>query len=94
MKVRIAVGLGATALSADSFAAVVRALRPLGFDSVWISEVLTGPGPFGVEQGQGVIEQLAAEADGRYRVGKVNVFEQQDLGVRYRITAIPTLLFF
>jgi len=44
VKVRIAVGLGATALDADMFAAVVGALGPLGFDSLWISEVLTGPG--------------------------------------------------
>jgi probable F420-dependent oxidoreductase len=45
VKVRIAVGLGATALDADTFTAVVGALGPLGFDSLWISEVLTGPGP-------------------------------------------------
>lgn len=45
MKVRIAVGLGATALDADTYTAVVGALGPLGFDSLWISEVLTGPGP-------------------------------------------------
>ena len=45
MKVRIAVGLGATALDADVFGSVVTSLRPLGFDSVWISEVLTGSGP-------------------------------------------------
>jgi probable F420-dependent oxidoreductase len=45
MKVRIAVGLGATALDAGTFPAVVGALGPLGFDSLWISEVLTGPGP-------------------------------------------------
>lgn len=45
MKVRIAVGLGGTAVDADTFAAVVGALGPLGFDSLWISEVLTGPGP-------------------------------------------------
>lgn len=45
MKVRIAVGLGATALDADTFTAVVSALGPLGFDSLWISEVLTGAGP-------------------------------------------------
>jgi probable F420-dependent oxidoreductase len=44
-KVRIAVGLGATALDADVFTGVVTALAPLGFDSVWISEVLTGSGP-------------------------------------------------
>jgi probable F420-dependent oxidoreductase len=45
MKVRIAVGLGGAALDADTFTAVVSALGPLGFDSLWISEVLTGPGP-------------------------------------------------
>src|ERR1700722_9254656 len=39
-----------------------------------------------------VVEQLAEEADGRFRVGKVNVFDQQDLGVRYRITAVHTLV--
>jgi len=45
LKIRIAVGLGAATLDADSFAAVVGALGPLGFDSLWISDVLTGPGP-------------------------------------------------
>ena len=45
MKVRIAVGLGAAAVDADTFTAVVSALGPLGFDSLWISDVLTGPGP-------------------------------------------------
>lgn len=41
-----------------------------------------------------VIEQLATESDGRLRVGKVNVFEQQDLAVHYGISAVPTLLVF
>lgn len=45
VKVRIAVGLGAAPLGADTFTGVVTALRPLGFDSLWVSEVLTGPGP-------------------------------------------------
>jgi probable F420-dependent oxidoreductase len=45
VKVRIAVGLGAAALDAAAFGTVVTALRPLGFDSLWVSEVLTGPGP-------------------------------------------------
>jgi probable F420-dependent oxidoreductase len=45
MKVRIALGLGATALDADTFTSVVTDLRPLGFDSLWMSEVLSGPGP-------------------------------------------------
>ncbi|HEY0812256.1 MAG TPA: LLM class flavin-dependent oxidoreductase [Pseudonocardia sp.] len=45
MKVRIAVGLGGGGVDADTFTTVVSALGPLGFDSLWISEVLTGPGP-------------------------------------------------
>lgn len=41
-----------------------------------------------------VLEQVAAEAGGRLRIGKVNVFEQQDLAVHYGISAVPTLLLF
>ena len=41
-----------------------------------------------------VIDEIAAEAGGRFRVGKVNAWEQQDLAVRYRISAVPTLLVF
>jgi probable F420-dependent oxidoreductase len=44
MKVRIAIGLGASSLEVDAFAAVVARLRPLGFDSLWIAEVLSGEG--------------------------------------------------
>ncbi|HEY0542114.1 MAG TPA: LLM class flavin-dependent oxidoreductase [Actinoallomurus sp.] len=45
MKIRIAVGLGPTELDADRFAALVADLAELRFDSLWVSEVLTGPGP-------------------------------------------------
>jgi probable F420-dependent oxidoreductase len=45
MKVRLAIGLGGTPLAVDDFAAVVAAMAELGFDSLWISEVLTGAGP-------------------------------------------------
>ena len=45
MKVRIALGLGGAELTADDFAALVADLAGLGFDSLWISEILTGPGP-------------------------------------------------
>jgi probable F420-dependent oxidoreductase len=45
MKIRIAIGLGGTALDADDFGALVADLGALGFDSLWVSEVLTGPGP-------------------------------------------------
>ncbi|HEY3732616.1 MAG TPA: LLM class flavin-dependent oxidoreductase [Streptosporangiaceae bacterium] len=45
MKIRIAVGAGQAGLPADEFAALVAALAELRFDSLWVSEVLTGPGP-------------------------------------------------
>ena len=45
MKVRIAVGLGGTEFGADEFAALVAGLAALRFDSLWMSEILTGPGP-------------------------------------------------
>jgi thioredoxin 1 len=41
-----------------------------------------------------IIDELAAEAGGRFQVGKVNTWEEQDLAVRYRISAVPTLLIF
>jgi thioredoxin 1 len=41
-----------------------------------------------------ILDELAAEAGGRFRVAKVNAWEQQDLAVRYRISAVPTLLVF
>ena len=45
MKIRVAVGLGPADVDADGFAALVADLAALGFDSLWVSEVLTGPGP-------------------------------------------------
>jgi len=45
VKVRIAVGLGSGALDGGEFATVVTSLAALGFDSLWVSEVLTSPGP-------------------------------------------------
>jgi probable F420-dependent oxidoreductase len=45
VKIRIAVGLGPAELDADGFAALVAGLAELRFDSLWVSEVLTGPGP-------------------------------------------------
>jgi thioredoxin 1 len=41
-----------------------------------------------------VLDEIAAEAGGRFRVGKVNAWEQQALAARYRISAVPTLLVF
>jgi probable F420-dependent oxidoreductase len=45
MKIRIAVGLGGAGPSAGEFAALVTDLTSMGFDSLWMSEVLTGAGP-------------------------------------------------
>jgi probable F420-dependent oxidoreductase len=45
VKIRIAIGLGGHTLDADEFAGLVSDMATLGFDSLWVSEVLTGPGP-------------------------------------------------
>src|SRR3989442_1970572 len=43
MKIRIGVGAGNTLSTPDALAELVRGLDDLGFDSLWLSEVLTGP---------------------------------------------------
>ena len=41
-----------------------------------------------------VVDEIAREYDGVYRVGKVNVDEQPELSAAFRITGIPTLIVF
>lgn len=41
-----------------------------------------------------VLDELAAEYEGRLNIGKVNVDDNQQLAADYRITGIPTLLLF
>ena len=41
-----------------------------------------------------LLDELAAEYDGKVKIGKVNVDEQQLLAAEYGIRAIPTLLIF
>jgi thioredoxin 1 len=41
-----------------------------------------------------VLEDLAVEYDGKVKIGKVNVDENQLLASRYQIHSIPTLLLF
>lgn len=41
-----------------------------------------------------ILSEIAEEYEGKIKVGKVNVDEQQDLAVKYQITSIPTLILF
>ncbi|CZE46016.1 thioredoxin [Campylobacter geochelonis] len=41
-----------------------------------------------------VIDELAADFDGKAKICKVNTDEEQDLAVEYGVRSIPTLLFF
>ena len=41
-----------------------------------------------------VMDQLAAEAQGRYKIGKLNVDENPLIASRYQIASIPTMLIF
>ena len=41
-----------------------------------------------------VIDQLAAESEGRYKIGKLNVDENPVTASRYQIASIPTMLIF
>jgi len=41
-----------------------------------------------------VIAELAEELEGKVKVGKVNVDEQNELAMQYRVASIPTLLLF
>jgi len=41
-----------------------------------------------------VLDELAAEYDGKVRIGKVNIDNEQGLAAEYGIRAIPTLLLF
>jgi probable F420-dependent oxidoreductase len=44
MKIRIGVGAASTSGTTEAMAELVTGLDELGFDSLWLSEVLTGPG--------------------------------------------------
>lgn len=41
-----------------------------------------------------MLSELASESQGRYKVGKVNVDDHQNLAVQYGIHSLPTLLVF
>jgi len=41
-----------------------------------------------------IVDQLAAESDGRYRIAKMNVDDNPQTASRYQIASIPTMLIF
>ena len=41
-----------------------------------------------------IVAEIAEENEGKIKVGKVNVDEQDELAIKYRVSAIPTLIAF
>ena len=41
-----------------------------------------------------VVSEIAEEYDGKIKVGKVNVDEEQELAMQFKIASIPTLILF
>jgi thioredoxin 1 len=41
-----------------------------------------------------ILDELATEYDGKVKIAKVNIDDHQELAGQFRITSIPTLLFF
>jgi len=41
-----------------------------------------------------VIEEIAAEYEGKVKVGKVNIDDEQELAMQYGIMSIPTVILF
>jgi thioredoxin len=41
-----------------------------------------------------ILDQLAAESEGRYRIAKLNVDDNQQTAARFQIASIPTMLIF
>lgn len=41
-----------------------------------------------------ILEELADELDGKVRIGKLNVDEQQELAFKFNVASIPTFILF
>jgi thioredoxin 1 len=39
-----------------------------------------------------ILDELAGEYEGKFKIGKVNIDEQQELAAQYGVRAIPTML--
>lgn len=74
-------------LSADNFSNEIQDQRPILVDfwAEWCGPCrMVAP----------VLEELAAELDGKVRIGKLNVDENQDLSIQYQVQSIPTFVLF
>jgi len=40
------------------------------------------------------VEAIADEYDGKIKVGKINVDEEEELAIKYKVASIPTLILF
>ena len=41
-----------------------------------------------------IVDEIAEESDGSYKVGKINVDEQMELAMRFQVSSIPMLVVF
>ena len=41
-----------------------------------------------------IFEELSSQYEGKIKFGKINIDEQKNLAVQYKVMSIPTLLFF
>jgi len=41
-----------------------------------------------------ILDEIAEESDGKFKIGKINVDEEQQLGAQFNVRSIPMLLFF
>jgi thioredoxin 1 len=41
-----------------------------------------------------ILDEIAEESDGKFKIGKINVDDEQQLGAQFNVRSIPMLLFF
>ena len=73
-------------LNAQEFAEVLQGDKPamIDFSAVWCGPCqILGP----------VMEELAARYEGKAVVAKVDVDEQRELALQYRVMSVPTVIF-